>query len=597
MQDGTLLASITPHLVEDETSRPLYRDLHGSFATYFSAFPASYWKHWTSLTRVELRLRTAGVGHIQVWMSDVEGLAHKIAVCNVADVTDSTFDLSLDSFKDGGWYWFDLDGPTLVEGGWWAPADQRAARSCRASLGITTLNREEFLVPMLATIAANGDILDLIDHVFVIDHGSRRVVEAEGFKEVETAFAGKLAVIEQANLGGSGGFSRAMIETLDAGSDAVILLDDDIAIDPESLRRAIRFEEFATQPTVVGGHMFDMEHRARLLALSEGFRMDRFVWKTVGPSPHDFAVSGLRATPWLHRRGDAQYTGWWMCLIPSEILRRAGLSLPFFIKWDDAEYGLRAAEQGYPTVTLPGAAVWHVSWENKDDTVDWQAYYHSRNRIVAALLHSPLRKGGQAMFAELAVSIKNLFALEYGAQAIRNEAYRDVLGGPEAMHASLGQRLSEVRSTLSSYSSGRPLARETAPHPVGRVPRRADAVSAETPKGITTALRALPIAMRNVRSSRRAADQPPQAELSFARTRWWITGRFDSVLVATADRSSLRWLKRDRRVALGLLRDAVRLSARIRRRWPELSAEYRAATPHLVSDTRWRETTSAPIGR
>jgi galactofuranosylgalactofuranosylrhamnosyl-N-acetylglucosaminyl-diphospho-decaprenol beta-1,5/1,6-galactofuranosyltransferase len=73
-----------------------------------------------------------------------------------------------------------------------------------------------------------------------------------------------------------------------------------------------------------------------------------------------------------------------MCLIPTRVIREIGLSLPMFIKWDDADFGLRAGEAGFPTVTLPGVAVWHVPWHEKDDTIDWQAYFHRRNRIVAA---------------------------------------------------------------------------------------------------------------------------------------------------------------------------------------------------------------------
>ena len=112
--------------------------------------------------------------------------------------------------------------------------------------------------------------------------------------------------------------------------------------------------------------------------------MDRWFW---GPAPqtnhgHDFAQRSLRSTTWLHRRVDVDYNGWWMCLIPTRVIREIGLSLPMFIKWDDAEFGLRAGEAGYPTVTLPGVAVWHVPWTEKDDTLDWQAYFHERNRLV-----------------------------------------------------------------------------------------------------------------------------------------------------------------------------------------------------------------------
>ncbi len=76
-----------------------------------------------------------------------------------------------------------------------------------------------------------------------------------------------------------------------------------------------------------------------------------------------------------------------MCLIPRQVAEELGQPLPLFIKWDDAEYGLRAAEHGYPTVTLPGAAIWHMAWSDKDDAIDWQAYFHLRNRLVVAALH------------------------------------------------------------------------------------------------------------------------------------------------------------------------------------------------------------------
>ena len=109
----------------------------------------------------------------------------------------------------------------------------------------------------------------------------------------------------------------------------------------------------------------------------------------------DFSARNLRSTRWLHQRVDVDFNGWFMCLIPRAVLEEIGLSLPLFIKWDDSEFGLRAKAAGYPTVTFPGAAVWHIPWTDKNDALDWQAYFHQRNRFVAALLHSPYPNGGR----------------------------------------------------------------------------------------------------------------------------------------------------------------------------------------------------------
>ena len=54
-------------------------------------------------------------------------------------------------------------------------------------------------------------------------------------------------------------------------------------------------------------------------------------------------------------RFDAGWNGWWTCLLPAEIILRAGLPIPLFFQWDDIEYGIRARFAGHPTITLPNA--------------------------------------------------------------------------------------------------------------------------------------------------------------------------------------------------------------------------------------------------
>ena len=36
---------------------------------------------------------------------------------------------------------------------------------------------------------------------------------------------------------------------------------------------------------------------------------------------------------------------------------------------------------------MPGVAIWHMAWSDKDDAIDWQAYFHLRNRLVVAAMH------------------------------------------------------------------------------------------------------------------------------------------------------------------------------------------------------------------
>ena len=589
-----LLARVLPPEATDDRTRALRVDTDGSFAAYFSAFPASYWAHYTALTSVELRLETHCAGTIEVFRSDATGSAQPISRHEVGEGEAHTeISIELAGFDDGGWLWFELHGDaTLVDAGWWAPATSSPARDVRATIAITTLNREEFLVPVLASIAGGGDVLDFLERVVVIDHGSRRIVEAEGYSEVARALGSKLKVIEQANLGGSGGYSRGMLESLDNGSDAVILLDDDVVVEPESFRRLIRFAEYTTSPTIVGGQMFDMVNRTRLHAFAETIRESDFFWQSTQPAHADLGVHRLRSSPWLHARTDSDYCGWWMCLIPRDVLTRAGLSMPYFIKWDDAEFGVRARTEGFRSVSLPGAALWHVSWEDKDDTVGWQGYFHARNRIAAALTHSPLPRGGSLLSSDFALSVRYIVALEYGAQALRNAAYRDILTGPANFHETLGAKIGDARAILDATASIAAIPASEWERSIAGVPQSPlSAARGERLSPVQKAGNAARTLLRNLLPVSSAQTATPQAWLSGHSARWWNVGRYDSVIAQAPDGVGGRWLRRDRRVAVRLLREAWRLNRAVRREWPNLATRYRAAERELTAPDTWRSTT------
>ena len=88
----------------------------------------------------------------------------------------------------------------------------RLARG-RVSIGITTFNRPEFLLDQLRTLGDAPEVLDLLDAVYVIDQGTSHVTEHPDFADAAKKLGDRLQVIEQGNLGGSGGFSRSMDET------------------------------------------------------------------------------------------------------------------------------------------------------------------------------------------------------------------------------------------------------------------------------------------------------------------------------------------------------------------------------------------------
>ncbi|MGH3703342.1 MAG: glycosyltransferase, partial [Agromyces sp.] len=524
-----------------------------SLASYFNAFPASYWNTWTSLSGVTLRVTTRGAGRIIVFRSNARGVIQRVDGVEVNGATTTEFELPFNSFIDGGWLWFDLvaaDEPLhLVQADWLAPEGAEPRVDGTATVSITTLNRGDYCTRLLAAIGNDADARAMLDRVLVVDQGSERILENDGYPAAEGALEGRLQVIEQRNLGGSGGFSRGMLETLRGGeSDYVILLDDDVEIEPESLRRAVTFANFCLSPTIVGGHMLDMYDKSKLHAYAEGIRWSPFMWGPFTPDRHDFAESNLRQTAWMHRRFDVDYNGWWMSLIPVQLLEEIGLSLPVFIKWDDAEYSLRAREAGYPTVSLPGAAVWHVSWVDKDDSHDWQAFFHARNRLVAALLHSPFERGGKLWRANLATDLKNLLTMDYYTVAMRHEAVRNVFEGPGQLHSDIVDRLPKVRALGKKYRESK-LIKDAADRPHFAA-REIKSVTTGTidpgPRGLGFVRLMMSQVWRHAFVKPRGTDRP-QAHLAYQDARWFEVPLHDSVLITNAEGSGATWHVRDRR--------------------------------------------------
>jgi galactofuranosylgalactofuranosylrhamnosyl-N-acetylglucosaminyl-diphospho-decaprenol beta-1,5/1,6-galactofuranosyltransferase len=580
--------------VLDRRTIRLYAGTSASFATYFNAFPASYWQRWTSVRETILCVTTNGRGVVTVMRSDENGTQRPMQVTSVAGATESTFSLPLIGFDDGGWYWFDVraEGDIEVTDSRWVVTEDLVTTGL-VSLGITTFNKPDYCVATLNVLADAPEALREIDRIFIIDQGARKVTAEAGYDAVAAALGEQLAVIEQSNLGGSGGFSRGMAETLKRdSSDFVMLLDDDVEIEPESVLRAVWFARYCVSPAIVGGHMLDLGKRTVLHAYSEVVDERPFMW---GPPDraherHDFAESSLRETSWLHRREGSDFNGWWMCLIPIAVIRDIGLALPVFIKWDDAEYGLRAGEAGYPTVSLPGVALWHVSWVDKDDTIDWQAYFHARNRLIAALLHSRFRRGGSLLNEYRKQDLKHLLSLQYYPVALRLQALRDVLAGPEYLHEMMPNRMAELRALAADYPEMAVYDSATAPKSLeGRLSY--PPTDGKGPRGAALALFTVRAVLRHwfARTPHALVEQPKQ-RLSKRDATWWRLPGFDSVLVDTADSQGSSWYRRDRARFRSLLRASIRLNRQIEQNWDDLRNRYCQRASDITSPEVWKQT-------
>ena len=572
-----------------------------SFGAYFNAFPASYWSRWTTVHEVVLRVRVNGACSVIVYQSTAKGKSHPVESIVVPgdSVEEVRVTLPLKQFIDGGWYWFDIAAAeqdvTLLEADWAARTDRLSSGTF--SIAMTTHNRPTFCIDGLKVLAESPDVLEILDKIYVMDQGTDHPEDHPEFADATKGLGDKLVVIRQGNLGGSGGFSRGMDETAQAGvSDYVLVLDDDVITEPESMLRAVTFADLTRRPSIVGGHMFSLYDRSVLHAFGETVAKYNWWW---GPAPnteheHDFSRYNLRNTSWLHRRIDVDYNGWWMCLIPVSAVKELGLALPVFIKWDDAEYGLRAREADIPTVSMPGVAVWHVPWQDKNDALDWQTYYHLRNRIVAALMHSPYPRGGSLISENIQYQIRHLLSMQYSTAKLRIMAINDVLSGPDHLHRDLATKMADLRAVRTEYtdSATKPDLDEFPSVKRLRPPRRGkEPTSPRNPVGLV--IGAAMGVLRQIRPVSELAKRNPQATVASQDAEWWVLSNLDGAIVSSADGTSAAWYQRDPAMFRDLSRESAAAFGKLWRAWPQLQKEYQDATDEFTSPDRWRKTFEA----
>src|ERR1700744_6064717 len=102
----------------NRTSLQIGAESEVSFATYFNAFPASYWRRWTTWKSVVLRAELTGTGRVDVYRTKATGAQIFVEGREFASAEDQPvtveLQVGLQPFEDGGWIWFDITTDSKV---------------------------------------------------------------------------------------------------------------------------------------------------------------------------------------------------------------------------------------------------------------------------------------------------------------------------------------------------------------------------------------------------------------------------------------------------------------------------------------------------
>lgn len=371
-----------------------------SFETYFNSLSVSKWSKYTYAdTNYALKLTLRGKFEIKLlhtYFESYDSKTQKGRVCreivstHVLNLPDKqTVRLNYTTQSLEGCLSFSVKAEPnscFYSGGYVADIED-SLNDVRLGIGICTFKREQYVQGNLSNICRH--IFDNADsplnnrlEIFVSDNASTLPQEVASNSHIH--------LVQNKNTGGSGGFTRCMIEAIsfnDAAENKItnlVLMDDDIKFDIASLERLYTLLSLLKEKyrdAFVGGAMFEMARPNMQHASGEYFHGERCE-NFIETYNKDLDMSKTESILQNEIITDANYQAWWFCAMPMNVIRPDSLSMPFFIKSDDIEFSLRNLKT---LILLNGINVWHESFEMKYSAPN--EYYTIRNYLVTAAAH------------------------------------------------------------------------------------------------------------------------------------------------------------------------------------------------------------------
>ncbi|HEV3479800.1 MAG TPA: glycosyltransferase family 2 protein [Gaiellaceae bacterium] len=204
--------------------------------------------------------------------------------------------------------------------------------------------------------------------VIVVDNASE-----DGTAEAVT---GAEVIRNERNLGYAGGMNVGIRRALALGADAVLLLNNDVEVEPGAIHALAAAAEGAGAvcPVVVFGHDPDR------------------VWYSGANFNPRRGYNGRQLTDWIDTPTATDRICGAAVLIPRTALEAVGtFDEDLFAYAEDADWSLRARKLGLPLLVVPDGTVRHkVSASTGGEGSPDALYYSTRNLLAVCERHAPL---------------------------------------------------------------------------------------------------------------------------------------------------------------------------------------------------------------
>ena len=543
-----------------------------SFDTSFGVFAAGRWRRLTSVDCLSVTVHAVGSGRIElVGVSSVArgvSLREKIvASSGISSSGKTTIEVPDFAKTSIGTYFIRVSAEqsdVVVSGGQWTTTT-KAPREVRLSLSVTTFNRQDYVKPTVAKV------LQLVENVDSL-RDRMRILVVDNARNIsfDTAPNAPITVVQNPNLGGAGGFARGIIHLRDEGwSTHVLLMDDDITLEPEALVRTFALFTFARDEKLcIHGAMLSEEQAWMQFEAGSKYR-----WRSLYPLRAIGREDDLRERKLALRDAREKkfaYTAWWYTAFPISITRDN--PLPVFVRGDDVAFGLM--HTGKHSVTMNGVIVWHADFGLKNNPSS--LYYEKRNFAIVDTLVFANHHWWHLARRFIALCFRNLFSMRYASVEYMILGVRAYLAGPEALMATDHSALHDELRKVAEEKPG-PLSAELA----------AVSITKPRPKIIRLVGFALAIPLVGGYILPKVLRRDVLKTAPIDSRAVGLATRYNRILYRHDRLPEGFLVERDSKRFFKLLREVCVVTKDIALNYRRLKREYKAAYPTLVSDASW----------
>ena len=543
-----------------------------SFDTSFGVFAAGRWRRLTSVDCLSVTVHAVGSGRIElVGVSSVARgvfLREKIvASSGISSSGKTTIEVPDFAKISIGTYFIRVSAEqsdVVISGGQWTTTT-KAPREVRLSLSVTTFNRQDYVKPTVAKV------LQLVENVDSL-RDRMRILVVDNARNIsfDTAPNAPITVVQNPNLGGAGGFARGIIHLRDEGwSTHVLLMDDDITLEPEALVRTLALFTFARDEKLcIHGAMLSEEQAWMQFEAGSKYR-----WRSLYPLRAIGREDDLRERKLALRDAREKkfaYTAWWYTAFPISITRDN--PLPVFVRGDDVAFGLM--HTGKHSVTMNGVIVWHADFGLKNNPSS--LYYEKRNFAIVDTLVIANHHWWHLARRFIALCFRNLFSMRYASVEYMILGVRAYLAGPEALMATDHSALHDELRKVAEEKPG-PLTAELA----------AVSITKPRPKIIRLVGFALAIPLVGGYILPKVLRRDVLKTAPIDSRAVGLATRYNRILYRHDRLPEGFLVERDSKRFFKLLREVCVVTKDIALNYRRLKREYKAAYPTLVSDASW----------